>query len=123
MTNDIAVLDSGGTITEAQLAGLGWTLRAEGLCQGDVCIPVPDRDMLVGDEGIDLAQAGRLLDRPVVLDDESGLAAIGAPRSRRRAAVEELVAPDFTLPNLNGGVTALSDHRNKKRLLVAFSSW
>ena len=60
----------------------------------------------------------------IAVDTEAGLAAIGAPRAARRRALDDLVAPDFTLPNLvGGGVNSLSDHRSKKRLLIAFSSW
>lgn len=62
-------------------------------------------------------------DRPIAVDIESGIVAIGAPRSRRHKAVHDLKAPDFTLPDLRGGLTALSDHRHKKRLLIAFSTW
>ncbi|MEM8705186.1 MAG: hypothetical protein AAGE98_01935 [Actinomycetota bacterium] len=123
MPNDTAVLESTGTITEAQLADLGWTLKPEGLCQDDTCVLVPDRAALVGDAGLDLAVLADLLDRPVAVDTEAGLAAVGAPRSVRRGAVDELRAPEFALPDLDGGLTALSDHRSKKRLLVAFSSW
>lgn len=123
MANDTAVLDSTGAITEDQLADLGWTLKPEGLCQDDTCVLVPDRAALVSDAGLSLGVLGELLDRPVAIDAGSGVAAIGAPRSLRRRAVDELQAPDFSLPNLDGGLTSLSDHRSKKRLLVAFSSW
>ena len=124
MANDTALLDSAGTISEAQLAELGWTLKPEGLCQDDTCVLIPDRDAIVSDAGLDLTVLGDLLDRPVAIDTEAGLAAVGAPRDARRRALDELVAPDFTLPNLvGGGVTSLSDHRSKKRLLIAFSSW
>lgn len=129
MANDTAVLDmlssdTGGTISESQLADLGWTLKPEGLCQHDTCVLVPDRAALVGDAGIDLTVLGGLLDRPVAIDSDGGVAAIGAPRAARRRALDDLEAPDFTLPNVHGdGVTALSDHRSKKRLLIAFSSW
>lgn len=123
MANQTAVLASTGTITDTQLSELGWALKPEGLCQDDTCVLVPDRGALVSDAGIDLAVLGDLLDRPVAVDAEAGLAAIGAPRTVRRGAVDELRAPDFSLPDLDGGLTALSDHRSKKRLLVAFSSW
>ena len=123
MANDTAILDSTGTLTEGQLADLGWDLKPEGLCQDDTCVIVPDRSALVGEAGIDLAVLGELLDRPIAIDGESGLAAVGADRGRRRSALIDLVAPDFSLPDLDGGLTALSDHRSKKRLLVAFSSW
>ena len=123
MANDTAVLSSAGTITEAQLGELGWTLKPEGLCQDDTCVLVPDRGALQTDAGIDLGELGRLLDRPIVVDDVAGVAAIGAPRALRRRALDDLAAPDFTLPDLDGGLVALSDHRSKKRLLIAFSSW
>ena len=124
MANDTVLLDSFGTISEAQLTELGWTLKPEGLCQDDTCVLIPDRDAIVSDAGLDLTVLGDLLDRPVAIDTEAGLAAVGAPRAARRRALDELVAPDFTLPNLvGGGVTSLSDHRSKKRLLIAFSSW
>ena len=122
MANDTAVLDSTGTISETQLSALGWTLKPEGLCQDDTCVIVPDRSALVSDDGVDLAVLGDLLDRPVAIDTDAGLAAIGAPRAIRRQALD-LQAPDFSLPDLDGGLTALSDHRSKKRLLIAFSSW
>ena len=123
MIDEPAILESTGTISEARLGQLGWTLRPEGLCRGEVCVLVPDRAALVGPDGIDLTVLGDLLDRPVVVDVESGLAAVGLERGRRRSALVDLVAPDFRLPDLDGGLTALSDHRSKKRLLVAFSSW
>ena len=47
MANDTALLDSAGTISEAQLAELGWTLKPEGLCQDDTCVLIPDRDAIV----------------------------------------------------------------------------
>jgi peroxiredoxin len=34
-----------------------------------------------------------------------------------------LEAPDFTLPDLEGALHSLSDHRGKKRLLIAWASW
>ena len=123
MANDTAVFDSTGTISDDQLGELGWTLKPEGLCQDDTCVIVPDRAALVTGAGIDVEALAGLLDRPAVVDAEGGLAAIGAPRAARRRALDDLQAPDFTLPNLDGGVTALSDHRSKKRLLIAFSSW
>jgi len=102
---------------------LGWTLKPEGLCRDEVCVLVPDRLRLETENGIDLEVFGELVDRPVMVDREAGLTAVGAPREQRRAALRDLQAPDFALPDLDGGVTALSDHRSKKRLLVAFSSW
>ena len=122
MDADLLLLES-PTAPADQLPNLiGWSLKPEGLCRDDVCIPVQDRAALGDESAIDLVAVAGLLDRPAVAD-ESGLTAIGAFRARRRSALVDLVAPDFSLPNMQGGLTALSDHRSKKRLLVAFSSW
>lgn len=124
MQNDVALLADGPMISAQTLHDdLGWELKPEGLCRDDVCVLVPDRDALEVDGKIDAMAIAALLDRPAVLDQASGIAAIGAQRSVRRRALHDLQAPDFVLPDLDGTPHALSDHRSKKRLLVAFSSW
>ena len=123
MTTDTALLD--GVLLDADELDttLGWTLTADGLCRGDECVVVPERSVLDADGAVDVRVAADLLDRPWVLDEGSGMLAVGASRARRRAALVDLRAPDFTLPDLDGTAHSLSDHRSKKRLLVAFSSW
>src|SRR5262249_37369974 len=55
---------------------LGWELKPEGLCRAGTCVPVRDRAALVHEDGIDLAALARLLDRPLALDAEEGIAAL-----------------------------------------------
>jgi hypothetical protein len=102
---------------------LGWSLRPEGLCRGSVCVPVRDRAALVSQRGIDLAELARVLDRPLALDVAERAAALGTPVAERRAALEGLEAPDFTLPDLAGRRHTLSGFRGKKVLLIAYASW
>ncbi|MEJ7799902.1 MAG: hypothetical protein WKF60_05240 [Ilumatobacter sp.] len=127
MSNDAVLLADGPIVTHLELeAELGWTLKPEGLCRDDTCVIVPDRSALEPDGTVDRVDAvavAALLDRPAVIDEISGVVAIGVPRPTRRAALNDLHAPDFVLPDLDGTPHALSDHRSKKRLLVAFSSW
>lgn len=124
MANDHVVLAQGPVLTaDALEAALGWTLKPEGLCRDDRCVVVPDRSALERDGKIDAIAVAELLDRPSAVDEVSGVAAIGVPREARRRALDDLQAPDFVLPDLDGTPHALSDHRSKKRLLVAFSSW
>jgi len=124
MNNDLVLLTEGPLVAADDLdATLGWTLKPEGLCRADTCVLVPDRAALERDGSVDTVAVAALLDRPAVVDEASGIAAIGAPRALRRAALDDLQAPDFVLPDLDGTAHALSDHRSKKRLLVAFSSW
>lgn len=120
-----SALFTDGPLTDAATLEreLGWTLKREGLCRDEVCVLVPDRAALEHDGGVDLRVAAGLLDRPVAVDEPSGLVAVGAPRAARRAALEDLTAPDFELPDLDGQPHRLSDHRGKKRLLAAFASW
>ena len=123
-TPDIALLESSPLVDAEALPDLiGWTLKPEGLCRDDRCVIVPDRASLGDGDQVDLRNVAAALDRPVAVDDTAGLVAIGAERAHRRSALHDLKAPDFSLPDLDGTWHALSDHRSKKRLLVAFSSW
>ena len=124
LDNDTAVLDSAAVVPAESLESLiGWTQKPEGLCRDDECVIVRDRTALGSDDQLDLAAVAEHLDRPAAIDTEAGLVAIGAVRSERRSALFEGRAPDFTLPDLDGTFHSLADHRSKKKLLVAFSSW
>ena len=101
----------------------GWTLKPEGLCQGDVCIPVHDRAALAGADGVDLAGFAKALGRPLALDVAERAAALGEAASERSARLATLEAPDFRLPDLHGRMHTLSEHRGKKVLLIAYASW
>ncbi|MYH68118.1 MAG: redoxin domain-containing protein [Dehalococcoidia bacterium] len=63
------------------------------------------------------------LQRPLVTDEKHAVAALGASHHDRGDALASLEAPDFTLPDLDGNLHSLSDHRGKKVLLVAYASW
>ena len=122
--SEVAVLESDPVVDAEALTQLtGWTLKPEGLCRDERCVIVADRSELEHAGRIDLRVVAHLLDRPVAVDPAAGLVAIGAPRELRRHALDDLQAPDFTLPDLDGTFHSLADHRSKKRLLVAFSSW
>jgi hypothetical protein len=122
--NDIVMLTDGPLVDADQLTtSLGWTLKPQGLCRDETCVIVPDADAIRRDGRLDVVAIAALLDRPAAHDEDSGLVAIGAPREHRRSALTDLKAPDFVLPDIDGLPMAFSDHRSKKRLLVAFSSW
>ncbi len=108
---------------EALHESLGWQLKPEGLCRGEVCVPVRDRSKLVIDGAIDLSGFAEALGRPLALDAAEGAAAIGTAAADRVAQLASLEAPDFTLPDLAGKLHSLSDQRGKKVLLVTWASW
>ena len=121
---DADLVDGRVLVTPAALTtALGWTLKAEGLCRDDVCVPVRDRDALVVDDRVDLVAAADLLGRPTVVDADAAIVAIALDREQRRSALESLTAPDVVLPDLDGTPHALSEWRGQKRLLHAFASW
>lgn len=108
-------------------AATGWELRPEGACRGDVCVPIPrGREAEFVREGparFNLAALARLLAEPVAHDDAHGVWSFGEAAAARRAEMQSLRAPDFTLPDLEGRPHALADYRGKKVFLVFWASW
>ena len=108
---------------ESLEATLGWTLKPEGLCRGDVCVPVRDRSTLVAGDSIDVEGLAAALGRPAVVDAARGVAALGTAATSVTEAMRSLDAPDFTLPDLDGRMVSLKDFDQHKRLILAWSSW
>lgn len=111
-------------------AATGWQWQPEGLCQGDVCLPVTPaaRADLVrtapgGAPQLDIAAIWRRSGQPVVHDAARRTWVLGTGARQRGAALQTLEAPDFTLPDLAGTPHRLSDHRGRKVFLATWASW
>jgi hypothetical protein len=116
---DAAVLVAIDAISEV----FGWELKPEGLCRGDVCVPVrQDAGVRHGDR-VDLVTIAALLGSLVLVDPENRVVAVSVPVDQRRSALRDRRAPDFALPDLNGDIRTLEEFKDRKRLLVAFASW
>ena len=102
---------------------LGWEIHDGLLCNDAMCIPLADERALVRDGGIDLEGFARALDRPLAVDTQEGVAYLGASARERSQALAAQQAPDFSLPDLDGRVHTLREHRGKKILLVTWASW
>jgi hypothetical protein len=100
----------------------GWTLKDEGLCRGDVCVPLAGAS-LEREGGVDLERFAEALGRPLALDLDEGIALLGTGSAARGAVLASLEAPDFSLPDLAGQMHSLSEQRGKKVLLIAYASW
>ena len=103
----------------------GWHVSPEGMCRGEMCVPVP-RDAGWLDEKkerLDLAGFARHLDQPFVHDDARTTWAFGEPPAARRAVIDSLEAPDFALPDLDGKIHRLSDYRGKKVFLFSWGTY
>ena len=117
---------SGDTIRlspEALERATGWTLKPEGLCRGALCVPVRPGAALGSADGVNLAGVAAALGRPLALDAAERAAYLGVGAGERAHALAALEAPDFTLPDLDGRLHSLREHRGKKVLLVAYASW
>ena len=108
---------------EALERATGWTLKPEGLCRGALCVPLRPGAALESAEGVDLAGVAAALGRPMALDTAERAAYLGVGAGDRARALAALEAPDFTLPDLDGRLHSLREHRGKKVLLVAYASW
>ena len=72
---------------------------------------------------VELAVLAARLGRPLALDVDEGAAYLGVSASDRRRPLAALQAPLFTLPDLEGRLHSLSNHRGQKVLLVVYASW
>jgi len=103
----------------------GWEYKPQGFCKGDVCVPIPDarKSEFVPGDLYNLAALANLLGQPVVADGAHHAWCFGEAASERKRMLTSLDAPDFSLPDLDGKMHSLSEHRGKKVLLVSWASW
>jgi hypothetical protein len=106
----------------------GWSSKPEGLCRGEVCVPLPaarKANWLDGEgRRLDFAAFAAHLGHAVARDDERGVWSFGPPADRGAASGwGPVAAPDFRLPDLDGQLHSLSDYRGKKVLLYCWASW
>jgi|SRR5579862_1415775 len=108
------------------LAGVsGFTRKPEGFCKGDLCYPVPlaHKDDFERTERYNLAALAELIGQPIVADETHQVWCFGEASESRTRALTSLEAPDFALPDLDGRMHSLTEHRGKKVLLVSWASW
>ena len=82
-----------------------------------------DRSSLDHPDGVDLSAVADALGRPVLVDADAHLVAIGAPTTHRQQAMGDRRAPDAAVFDLQGDRRQLSEWSGTRRLLVAFSTW
>ena len=99
----------------------GWALKPQGMCRGDLCVPLPAKEVQGRD--VDVEAFWETLGGPVIASDGGEVWALGAPAEERNAALEGLEAPDFTLPDVDGTPRTLSQLRGKKVFLATWASW
>ena len=99
----------------------GWTLKPEGMCRDELCVPLTGDARRDGK--VDIAAFWRTLGNPVVSDRNDDVWVLGIGAESRATALSELEAPDFTLPDLAGVPHTLSALHGKKVFLTTWASW
>ncbi len=95
----------------------GWTIKPEGACKGERCVPLPPMP-----EGqFDVRVLADRLGMSLIHDAVTGLWCLG-PESGGRA-LSSVEAPELTLPDWHGHEFRLGSLRGMKVLLVAWASW
>ena len=106
--------------TDAQRV-TGWTLKPEGMCRDERCVPLP-ASAVAGDE-VDVAAFWQKLGAPAIVAEDGEVWSLGVAADERNVALEGLVAPDFTLPDVDGTPRTLSELRGRKVFLATWASW
>ncbi len=99
-------------------AETGWTLKPEGACKGDLCIPLTD-EVRNSKESVVIAEAMGL---PVVSSEAHNLVSIG-PESVGNRALTTAVAPEVVLPDLAGNPFHLSSLKGQKIVVFAWAPY
>lgn len=99
----------------------GYELKPEGACRDDVCVPL-DGDLMRDDE-VDVAGFWRHTGHPVLRNRTGSVWLLAEAALGRRTALESVLAPDFTLPDMEGTQHSLSAFRGKKVFLATWASW
>lgn len=99
----------------------GWSAKPEGLCRADECVPLPAGASRDG--RIDVEAFWRHRGAPVLHSEARDLWVLGESAHARNQALADELAPDFTLPDLQGQPRRLSSLRGNKVFLVTWASW
>ena len=100
-------------------ARTGWAIKPEGACKGDICVPLPAGAAEGG--FLDAAVLSERLGMPLVLDEATGIQALGPEAMGRVLTTAQ--APEVVLPDIDGKEFRLSSLRGQKVLMVAWASW
>jgi peroxiredoxin len=106
----------------ALAAATGWTLKPEGLCRENVCVPVRDRASLVDDDGrVELGAFAAAVGHAYAAEPAARVAAFGAALDQ--SATTPAIAPDFELTSTDGETVRLRAYDHEKRVIVTWASW
>ena len=98
----------------------GWSLKPQGACRGDVCVPLPAD--AVDDGIVDVRAVAERLGMPLVHDADAGLWSLG-PETLSGHALPSAEAAELVLPTVDGEEFRLSSLHGQKVVLVAWAPY
>lgn len=103
----------------------GWELKPEGLCKGEICVPVPParHDALASDNEVNLTEFARLIQQAFAHDQAHDVWYFGPPGWEWKTRLTSGKAPDFTLPDMQGQMHSFSEWHGRKRFLLFWATW
>lgn len=106
----------------------GFSVKPQGLCRAEVCIPIrPDDPKLFrerdGERLFDVERFAARIGQAVAADRERKVWSFGPATSIEATPLADGKAPDFAVPDRTGKIVHLSDFRGKKVMLLAWASW
>jgi hypothetical protein len=99
----------------------GFTLKPQGACRADLCIPVP-KTMLHGGY-FNLTAFAKKAGQAVVAAPGARVWSFGEMQALGGGLSNSRVAPDFDVPDRLGRPVHLAGFRGRKVLLVTWASW
>lgn len=105
----------------------GFEAKPQGMCAGEVCIPIPDSNDWTRKHGdrqyLDVTRFAAKVDQAVAVDASGDVWSFGAVPALASELLPQGKAPDFALPDRSGKMVKLSDFRGKKVLVLTWASW
>ena len=103
----------------------GFSVKPEGACYEDLCIPLNDR-LLVEEDGrqwLDLTAFAEMIEQPYVADTDARVWSFAEIPAKREHRLLNALVPDIEVTDRQGNVIRLADLKGKKALIVTWSSW
>jgi hypothetical protein len=99
----------------------GFTLKPQGACRADLCIPIPKT--MVRGEYFNLTAFAAKAGQPMVAEPGARVWSFGEMQALGGGLSNSRIAPDVTVPDRLGRPVHLAGFRGKKALVITWASW
>ena len=106
--------------SEMLAAATGWAVKPEGLCRGDVCVPLLGRSVPATGPVVLTVWAEAL---GLLAATDADVFAVVPSGTARANALRERLAPPLELRDVHGEPVSLDDLAGRKRVLTTWASW